>query len=37
MIDWIKMGRKTLDLKCDLWQDLADRFGLYKEDAEVIK
>lgn len=29
MIDWIEMGRKTIDLlRCTFWQDLMDRLGL---------
>jgi len=32
MINWVEMGRRTLDmLACEAWQDIARRYGLYRD------
>jgi len=32
MIDWVEMGRKTLDmLTCEAWLGIVRRYGLYRE------
>lgn len=35
MIDWIEMGRKTVDMHCEAWQDIAKFYGLYIEEEEM--
>ena len=34
MIDWVEMGRKTVDMHCVLWQDIVRFYGLYREVEE---
>ena len=33
MTDWIKVARRTINmLTCERWQDIVDRYGLYREE-----
>jgi len=36
MIDWIEMGRKTMNmLACGMWKDITKYYGLYREFEEM--
>jgi len=38
MIDWIEMGRRTLDMpRCEFWQDIVRLYGLHREAEEAIE
>lgn len=35
MIDWVEMGRKTVDmLACEAWQDIVRFYGLHRKPNE---
>jgi len=37
MIDWVEMGRKTMDMPCILWQDIVRFYGLDRETEKAIE
>jgi len=34
MIDWVEMGRKTVNMHCVLWEDIVRLYGLDRETNE---